>query len=128
MDGLTITPGLIDFHAHFFSGGTNTALEFYRYLSDGVTNAVDAGSAGVSNVESFIQTLSERERRNVRLYLNLSSEGLSCLGDHNENVDPRFFNESKIYGLCKNFPELIVGMNRPERGNVNYFYTLPLPD
>ena len=76
LDGLTVTPGLIDFHAHFYSGGTNTALEFYHYLPDGVTNAVDAGSAGDSNVESFISSLSERERRNVRLYLNLVSEGL----------------------------------------------------
>lgn len=109
-DGLTVTPGLVDFHAHFYSGGTNTALEFYRWLPDGVTNAVDAGSAGDSNIESFISALSERERRNVRLYLNLASEGLSCLGDHNENVDPRFFNEEKILRLCREYSGLIVGL------------------
>lgn len=108
--GLTVMPGLIDFHAHFYSGGTNTSLEFYRYLSDGVTNAVDAGSAGDSNIESFIQSLSERERRNVRLYLNLSSAGLSSLGDHNENVHPNFFNEEKIKQLCRNYQNLIVGL------------------
>lgn len=110
LDGLTVTPGLIDFHAHFYSGGTNTALEFYRYLSDGVTNAVDAGSAGDSNVESFISSLSERERRNVRLYLNLASEGLSCLGDHSENVNPTYFNEEKILQLCRDYPGLIIGL------------------
>lgn len=110
VDGLTVTPGLVDFHAHFYSGGTNTALEFYRWLPDGVTNAVDAGSAGDSNIESFISALSERERRNVRLYLNLASEGLSCLGDHNENVNPQFFNEEKILRLCQEYPGLIVGL------------------
>lgn len=110
VDGLTVTPGLVDFHAHFYSGGTNTALEFYRWLPDGVTNAVDAGSAGDSNIESFISALSERERRNVRLYLNLASEGLSCLGDHNENVNPQFFNEEKILRLCQEYPRLIVGL------------------
>lgn len=110
LDGLTVTPGLIDFHAHFYCGGTNTALEFYRYLPDGVTNAVDAGSAGDSNAESFISSLSERERRNVRLYLNLASEGLSCLGDHSENVNPQYFNEEKILRLCREYPGLIIGL------------------
>ena len=110
LDGLTVTPGLIDFHAHFYSGGTNTALEFYHYLPDGVTNAVDAGSAGDSNVESFISSLSERERRNVRLYLNLVSEGLSCLGDHSENVNPAYFNEMKILRLCQDYPGVIIGL------------------
>ena len=110
LDGLTVTPGLIDFHAHFYSGGTNTALEFYRYLPDGVTNAVDAGSAGDSNVENFISSLSERERRNVRLYLNLASEGLSCLGDHSENVNPQYFNEEKILRLCRDYSGLIIGL------------------
>lgn len=108
--GLTVTPGLIDFHAHFYSGGTNTALEFYRYLSSGVTNAVDAGSAGDSNIESFIHLLSEKERRNVRLYLNLSSEGLSCLGDHDENINPQFFNEEKILRICRDYSGLIIGL------------------
>lgn len=110
VNGLVVTAGLIDFHAHFFSGGTNTSLEFFQYLADGVTNAVDAGSAGVSNAESFIHSLQERERRNVRLYLNLASEGLSCLGDHNENIDPRYFNAEKIRRLCRSYPELIVGL------------------
>lgn len=110
LEGLTVTPGLIDFHAHFFSGGTNTALEFYRYLSDGVTNAVDAGSAGDSNIESFFQSLSEKEKRNSRVYLNLASEGLSCLGAHNENVNPVFFQEEKICRLCETYAGRIIGL------------------
>ena len=109
-DGLTVTPGLIDFHAHFYSGGTNTSLELFQYLSTGVTNAVDAGSAGVSNIESFIGSLSCRAKRNVRLYLNLSSEGLSCLGDHSENIHPDYFNEKKILHVCREYPELIIGL------------------
>ena len=110
LKGALVTAGLVDFHAHFFSGGTNTALEFYQYLSSGVTNAVDAGSAGDSNMDSFLHILTERERRNVRVYLNLSSEGLSCLGDHNENIDPKFFNTEKIMRLCRDYPDLIIGL------------------
>lgn len=110
VEGLTVTPGLVDFHAHFFGGGTNTALEFYRYLCDGVTNATEAGSAGPSNIETLIHLFTERERRNVKLFINLASEGLSCLGDHSENINPRFFNEKKIYNICKRYPNFIIGL------------------
>lgn len=105
-----VTPGLIDFHAHFFSGGTNTSLEFSSYLPTGVTNAVDAGSAGDSNIDSFFRVLSERERRNIKIYLSLSSEGLSCLGDHPENIHPDYMNVKKIRQICKRYPEEIVGL------------------
>ena len=43
LNELTVTPGIIDYHAHFYSGGTNTSLEFDVYPPTGVTFAVDAG-------------------------------------------------------------------------------------
>lgn len=110
LNGYLVTPGLIDFHAHFFSGGTNTALEFSSYLPTGVTNAVDAGSAGDSNVDSFLRVLSERERRNTKIFLNLASEGLSCLGEHPENIHPDYMNGQKILRLCRRYPDLIKGL------------------
>lgn len=110
LKGLTVIPGLIDYHAHFFSGGTNTSLEFASYLPTGVTNAVDAGSAGDSNMVSFLEILTERERRNTKFFLNVSSEGLSCLGEHAENIHPQYFNDNKIARLCKSYPDLIIGL------------------
>lgn len=110
LEGLTVTPGLIDFHAHFYDGGTNTSLDFSRYLATGVTNAVDAGSAGYSNIENFISSLSEQERRNVKLFLYFSSEGQCCVGEHNECINPKYFNEEKILRICKKYPDLIMGL------------------
>ena len=110
LKGLTVTPGLIDYHAHFFSGGTNTSLEFSVYPATGVTFAVDAGSAGPSNLESFVRVLSEREKRHAGIFLNVSSEGLSCLGDHPENIHPAYYNEAKIVELCRRYPGLICGI------------------
>ena len=110
LNGCIVTPGLIDFHAHFFSGGTNTSLAFASYLPTGVTNAVDAGSAGDSNIDSFFQMLSEREKRNTRIFLNLASEGLSSLGDHPENIHPDYMNKNKILRLCRQYPKEIVGL------------------
>ena len=110
LHGLSVTPGLIDFHAHFFSGGTNTSLEFASYPASGVTDAVDAGSAGDSNVESFLACLTPRERRHTKLYLNFASEGLSCLGEHMENIHPKYYNETKILRLCRQYPDMIRGL------------------
>ena len=118
LNGLTVTPGLIDFHAHFYSGGTNTSLEFSSYLPTGVTHAVDAGSAGDSNVESFLSALTPRERRHTDVFVNLASEGLSCLGEHPENIDPRFFNGEKLLRLCRRYPREIRGLKLRISGEI----------
>lgn len=110
LEGYTVVPGLIDFHAHFYSGGTNTALEFSSFISTGVTAAVDAGSAGSANFESFIKGLSEIERRNTKYYLNVSPEGLTPLGDHPENINPKYYNEKKNCALCEKYKNEIVGL------------------
>lgn len=110
LKGLAVTPGLIDFHSHFFSGGTLTSLEFASYLATGVTNAVDAGSAGTASIDMFMHSLTEREKRNVKIFLNLSSEGLSCLGDHPESIHPLYFNEKRILEACKRYQEQIIGL------------------
>lgn len=106
----TVTPGLIDFHAHYYSGGTNTALEYSRFAASGVTNAVDAGSAGTANFESFLNALSQQERRNTRQFLNVSPEGLTPLGDHPENINPKYYNARKIISLCEQYKGEIVGL------------------
>lgn len=108
--GQIVTPGLIDFHAHFYKGGTGIALDFSSYLPTGVTNAVDAGSAGFGNIESFLSAQTELERRNTKIYLYLSAEGLSTLPTHNENIDPRYFDRKKIKQLCTRYPDRICGL------------------
>ena len=89
---------------------SDTSLEFAVYPATGVTYAVDAGSAGDSNVETFISTLSLKEKRHAGIFLNVSSEGLSCLGDHPENINPAYYNEAKILKLCRRYPDLICGI------------------
>lgn len=110
VSGRAVLPGLIDFHAHFYAGGTLTSLHASSYLSTGVTGAVDAGSAGVSNFEALLESLTERERRNCRMYLNVASEGLSCLGSHNENINPAYFDKSRILKMCNTHREQIIGL------------------
>ena len=44
--GCFVFPGLIDFHSHLFWGGSNLGIMPDLMLSQGVTTAVDAGTAG----------------------------------------------------------------------------------
>lgn len=58
--GYVITPGLIDFHAHFF--WQKSSLGIFpdpTYLPTGVTGAVEAGSAGVADLELLLLSLSQ---------------------------------------------------------------------
>ena len=110
VQGMTVTPGLIDFHAHFYSGGTGTALRFSDYIAAGVTNAVDAGSAGAGNIEAFLSGQTELERRNTKVYLYCATEGLTPLPDHDEVINPKFFNRKKIGQLCRQYPDRICSL------------------
>ena len=110
LSGLAVTPGLVDFHAHFFSGGAGTALSYSSYLPTGVTNAVDAGSAGFNNLETFLSGQSELERRNTKVYMNLAAEGQSSLPTHNENIDPAYFDARRIRVMCERYPDRVIGL------------------
>ena len=110
VSGRTVTPGLIDFHAHFYAGGTGIALKFSTYWPAGVTSAVDAGSAGFGNIESFLSSQTEEERRNTKAYLYLGSGGLSTLPAHNENIHPKYFDRKKIKMLCERYTDRICGL------------------
>lgn len=72
--GLYVTPELIDFHSHFYEGGTLTSLRYSDFAATGVTYACDAGSAGDSNIESFINSLTAFQKRNSSLYIYVSSK------------------------------------------------------
>ena len=51
--GCYVFPGLIDFHAHVYGNGSNCAVHADYLLATGVTSAVDPGTAGSSNFNSF---------------------------------------------------------------------------
>ena len=55
--GCLVLPGLIDFHAHLYGGGTESGVHAdSALLPMGVTTAIDAGSCGSANYESFVRT------------------------------------------------------------------------
>jgi dihydroorotase len=94
VSGLYLTPGLIDLHAHVFSGSDGVGLAGGEgsifpdafALRVGVTTVVDAGSSGRRNFAHFKKTVIDRARTRVLAFLNIGGVGMP--GDAEEqNVD-----------------------------------------
>jgi dihydroorotase len=83
--GLYLTPGLIDLHAHVFSGtkgamlsGGHTSIFPDNFaLRAGVTTVVDAGSSGRHNFAEFKRTVVDRARTRVLVFLNIGGAGMT---------------------------------------------------
>lgn len=85
-EGLIVTPGLIDLHAHAFHGTTPD-----RYLANsfgslppdgftfesGVTTLVDTGGAGWKNFEVFKRQTIDRAKTRVLAFINIVGNGMS---------------------------------------------------
>ncbi|MFN8379828.1 MAG: amidohydrolase/deacetylase family metallohydrolase [Anaerolineae bacterium] len=78
VSGLLVTPGLVDFHVHAYSGVTPLSLPIDEYsLRTGVTTAVSAGDAGCSTFEGFVEYVVRRARTRMFGFVNISRTGLA---------------------------------------------------
>jgi dihydroorotase len=82
--GLYVTPGLIDIHAHVYTGtgerasyaGDNSVYPDGFTFRVGVTTLVDAGGAGWRNFEDFKSRVIDRQRTRVLALLNIVGNGM----------------------------------------------------
>ena len=82
--GLYVTPGLIDIHAHVFSGegggmlaGGHGSIHPDSFaFRVGVTTVVDSGSSGRRNFAQFKRTVVDRARTRVLVFLNILGVGM----------------------------------------------------
>ena len=79
VNGLYVTPGLIDMHAHHFPG-----VSAYRAgdpmpddfaLRTGVTTSIDAGSSGWKSFSAFKEQTIDQSKTRVLAWLNIVGEG-----------------------------------------------------
>jgi dihydroorotase len=105
-----IFPGLIDFHAHVFSPGTEFGVHAdSALLPQGVTSVVDAGSAGLGNYESFVKTVAAFSQVRVFSLVNVSVTGQMTLR-YDENVDPRYYDGEALKSLFAKYPGQLIGL------------------
>jgi dihydroorotase len=84
VSGLYVTPGLIDIHAHVYTGtgergsyaGDNSVYPDGFSFRVGVTTVVDAGGAGHRNFEDFKDRVIDRARTRVLAFLNIVGHGM----------------------------------------------------
>jgi dihydroorotase len=82
--GLYVTPGLIDIHAHVYTGtgergsyaGDNSVYPDGFSFRVGVTTLVDAGGSGHRNFEDFKDRVIDRSRTRVLAFLNIVGNGM----------------------------------------------------
>ncbi|TKI05179.1 metallo-dependent hydrolase [Martelella alba] len=123
--GYYLFPGLIDFHAHVFSQGTEYGVPAdLATLPFGVTTVVDAGSAGSANYELFHRQIISQSQVRIKSFLAVSSPGQTW---DEENQDPAKYDIEKIKMLFRRYPDNLAGLKlKQERGVVGELGVEPM--
>ncbi|SFL74887.1 metallo-dependent hydrolase [Pelosinus propionicus] len=106
-----VLPGLIDYHTHLFHSGTQIGIyPDSALLPQGVTTAVDQGSAGVTNFDSFFKTVVNNSQMRIFAHLHASPAGLSTLTRSLEPIDPNLFDAECARSLFKKYDKELLGL------------------
>lgn len=126
-EGCLVFPGLIYFHAHLFAGGNEIGIHpDSSLLPMGITTAVDAGSCGTANYESFLRTIVPTSRVRIFSLLNVCPAGL-ITSRYLEETDPRYYDEAGIAELFSRNPGQLLGLKiRQSKEIVGELGTKPL--
>lgn len=107
--GYVVTPGLIDFHNHIFDAGSDLCIPAdASMLPAGVTAAVDAGSAGASNIELFLSTMMTQRIR-FKAFMHVCPTGLGTTQFH-EEVKPGVWDRVRMARLLEKHKETLLGL------------------
>lgn len=108
--GCLVMPGLTDFHLHMFQGGTEIGLQpDSTLLPQGITMAVDQGSAGVSNCDAFYSGTLSKTTIRAYAFLHLCPAGLATTR-YLENIDPAIFDPVAIREVFERYPGVFLGL------------------
>jgi len=113
--GLYVTPGLIDIHAHVYTGtgekgsyaGDNSIYPDGFTFRVGVTTVVDAGGSGWRNFEDFKQRVIDRQHTRILAMLNIVGSGMRG-AKYEQNLDDM---DGQLTGdMAKKYPDVVVGI------------------
>ena len=113
--GLYVTPGLVDIHAHTYTGtgergsyaGDNSVYPDGFTFRVGVTTVADAGCAGWRNFEDFKQRIIDRSKTRILAFINIVGNGMRG-GAYEQNLSDM---ESKPTAeMAQKYPGLIIGV------------------
>jgi len=117
VNGLYVTPGIIDIHVHAFYGSdldayianaqTSLPPDAFTFRA-GVTTVVDAGSSGWRNFRLFKKQTIDKSQTRVLALLNIVGNGMVGRFEEQDTTDMN--PQQAAYMIKKLFPEILVGI------------------
>jgi dihydroorotase len=117
VNGLYVTPGIIDMHVHSFNGTdvdayianglTSLPPDGFTFRA-GVTTVVDAGSSGWRNFRLFKKQTIDKSQTRVLAFLNIVGNGMVGRFEEQDTTDMN--PQQTAYMIKKLFPDIIVGI------------------
>jgi dihydroorotase len=114
VDGLYVTPGLVDIHIHAYAGpgeahsyaGDHGLYPDGFTLRSGVTTGVDAGSSGWKNFPDFKDHVIDRSITRVLAFINIVGAGMRP--KYEQNLDE--MDAQAAAAEAMKYPQVIVGI------------------
>ena len=121
VSGLYVTPGLIDIHAHTYTGtgerrsyaGDSSVYPDGFTFRVGVTTVADAGCAGWRNFEDFKDRVIDRSKTRILVFLNIVGHGMRG-GTYEQNLAD--MEVKPTADMARKYPGLIVGIKTAHYG------------
>lgn len=114
--GALVVPGLIDIHAHVYSGVCPLTVPADETCSrTGVTTIVSAGDAGANTIEGFRQLVVNLSRTRVLAFLHISTIGLASF-PVGESLELDLLNVEAAAEAISRFADIIVGLKVRQGG------------
>jgi len=107
--GLIVTPGLVDFHTHVFHG-QDLGVKADSLVKQGVTAAVDAGSAGAHIFQAFKELVIDKSKLHIQSFLNIATVGTTSILLQGELKTALYSNEEIAIATALRFSEQIIGI------------------
>jgi dihydroorotase len=117
VQGMYVTPGLIDMHVHVFMGneprayianGATSVMPDEFTFRAGVTTVVDAGSSGWRNFPLFKQQTIDKAKTRVLVLLNIVGTGMKSRFEEQDITDMNPV--MTAHSIKKMYPDIIVGI------------------
>ena len=114
--GAYVVPGLIDIHAHVYTGVCPLTVQADEMCSQsGVTTIVSAGDAGAHTIEGFRQLIVNQSRTRVLCFLHISATGLASF-PVGESLEEGLLDVSAAEVAISRFADIVVGMKVRQGG------------
>lgn len=117
-EGCLVTPGLIDAHLHLFESGSQLGGKADLVCApNGVTTAIDAGSAGLYNFKAFYEHDVQPSTTTVLATLSTTKGGVQ-MAPYEEIADPLFASYDMVAPCFARWPETLVGIKQRVHADV----------